>query len=305
MDAISARTVLSISQQDKSLMIVIVGCIIVVGAVLAGFTWAGGHVGALIHPSEIVTIGGAALGALIVMCPKKVLIDLAKGLLQSLKGSPYTKKTYEDLFKMLYDLLRTARRDGLLALEEHVSSPHESSIFSKYPRITHNHHVTEFICGAVSPLIEGTVNPAQLSELLKAEMNVIEEEHHAPLNALQKTADALPGFGIVAAVLGIVITMGVIDGPVEEIGHKVGAALVGTFLGILLSYGFFAPLAARMEFLGAAEMSFFRTISTAILNFANDCPPKVAIEQARRGIGTEFRPTRQELDDVFKEVEAS
>lgn len=285
-------------------MIVIVGSIIVLGAVLAGFTWAGGHVGALLHPSEVVTIGGAALGALIVMSTKKVLVDLVKGVLQAIKGSPYNKGTYRDLFKMLYDLLRTARRDGLLALEEHVSNPHESAIFNRYPRISHNHHVTEFICGAFAPLIEGTVTTEQLSALISAEMGVIEEEHHAPLNVLQKTADALPGFGIVAAVLGIVITMGAIDGPVEEIGHKVGAALVGTFLGILASYGFFAPLASRMELLGAAEMTFFRTIATAILTFASDCPPKVALEQARRGVGSEFRPSRQELDEVFKEVEA-
>ncbi|MBX7074276.1 MAG: flagellar motor stator protein MotA [Pirellulales bacterium] len=285
-------------------MIVIVGCIVVLGAVLGGFTMAGGSVGALIHPSEIVTIGGAALGALIVMSPKKVLIDLFKGVLQAVKGSPYNKAAYRELFKLLYDVFRTGRRDGLLALEEHVAHPHESSIFQKYPKISKNHHVSDFVCGALAPIIEGTADPAQLSKLLNAEMHVIEEEHHAPLNALMKTADALPGFGIVAAVLGIVVTMGVIDGPVEEIGHKVGAALVGTFLGILLSYGFFAPLAARMELLGATEMAFFRTISTAVLNFASDSPPKVALEQARRGVGTESRPTRDELDAIFKEVEA-
>lgn len=286
-------------------MIVIVGCIVVIGAVLGGFTWAGGHVSALIHPSEVVTIGGAALGALIVMSPKKVIIDLVKGILQAVKGSPYNKVAYRDLFKTLYDLFVTARRDGLLALEGHVSDPHQSTIFNKYPRIAKDHHVTDFICGALSPLIEGTVNCEQLSDLLETEMKVIEEEHHAPLAALQKTADALPGFGIVAAVLGIVITMGAIDGPVEEIGHKVGAALVGTFLGILLSYGFFAPLAGRMEFLGHDEMMFFRTISNAILNYAGDRPPKVAIDQARRGIGTEYRLSRKELDDVFKEAETA
>ncbi|HEX6986321.1 MAG TPA: MotA/TolQ/ExbB proton channel family protein, partial [Planctomycetaceae bacterium] len=138
-----------------------------------------------------------------------------------------------------------------------------------------------------------------------AELKVIEEEHHAPLSVLQKTADALPGFGIVAAVLGIVITMGAINGPVEEVGHKVGAALVGTFLGILLSYGFFAPLAGRMEFLGHAEMAFFRTIAAIVTAFANDAPPKVAIEQARRGVGTEYRPGREELNALFAEVEAA
>lgn len=285
-------------------MIVILGCIVVIGAVLAGFMWSGGHIGALIHPSELVTIGGAALGALIVMSPKKVLIDLIKGILQCVKGSPYNKQAYKDLFKVLYDLLRLARRDGLMALEAHVSNPHESPIFNKCPRIAKNHHVTDFICGALSPVMEGTAKPEQLSSLLETEIKVIEEEHHAPLNALSKTADALPGFGIVAAVLGIVITMGAIDGPVEEIGHKVGAALVGTFLGILMSYGFFGPLAARMEFQGTVELAFFRTISTAILGFVNELAPKVAIEQARRGVGTEFRPSRTELEELFKETDA-
>ena len=286
-------------------MIVIVGCIVVLGAVIGGFTIAGGQVGALLHPSELLTIGGAALGAMIVMSPKKVLFDLVRALIQCVKGSPFTKQTYQELFKALYDLLRTARREGLMILEAHVNDPHQSEIFKKYPRIAHNHHVTQFICGGLSPMIEGTAKPEQLPALIDAELRVIEEEHHAPLGVLQKTADALPGFGIVAAVLGIVITMGAIDGPVEVIGHKVGAALVGTFLGILLSYGFFGPLASRMEFLGAAEMAFFRTISTVILAFVNDVPPKVAIEQARRGVGTEMRPTREELDQLFKEVEAT
>ncbi len=286
-------------------MIVIVGCIVVLGAVLAGFTWAGGHVGALIHPSELVTIGGAALGALIVMSPKKVLVDLVRGVLQSVKGSPYNRQGYEDLFKCLYDLLRLARREGIVSLESHISSPEESAIFQKYPRIAKNHHVTEFICGALTPVLEGTAKPEQLPGLLEAEIKVIEEEHHAPLGVLTKTADGLPGFGIVAAVLGIVITMGSIDGPVEEIGHKVGAALVGTFLGILLSYGFFAPLAVRMEFLGAAELAYFRTIAVVIQGFVNDLPPKVALEQARRGVGSEVRPTRKRLDELFAEAESA
>ncbi|MFO0897825.1 MAG: flagellar motor stator protein MotA [Pirellulales bacterium] len=285
-------------------MIVIVGCIVVIGSVLAGFTWAGGHIGALIHPSEVVTIGGAALGALIIMSSKKILVDLTKGVLQCLKGTPYNKGAYKELFKLLYDLLKTARRDGLMSLESHVSNPHDSAIFSKYPGLAHNHHVTEFLCGALSPIIEGSAKPDQLAGLLDTEMKVLEDEHHAPLLALSKTADGLPGFGIVAAVLGIVITMGAIDGPVHEIGHKVGAALVGTFLGILASYGFFGPLAGRMELLGHAEMAFFRTMASAILGFANDLAPKIAIEQARRGVSSEFRPTRAELDEMFKEVDA-
>ena len=271
-------------------MVVIVGCIVVTGAVIAGFVLSGGAVGALIHPTELLTIGGAALAALIISSPTKVLKDLARGILSTLKGAPYSKQTYAELFKLLYDLLRLARREGLIALESHVANPHDSSIFSKYPLIVNNHHVSSFICGALSPVIEGTATPAQLASLLETEIHTIEEEHHAPLAALCKTADAMPGFGIVAAVLGIVITMGAIDGPVEEIGHKVGAALVGTFLGILLSYGFLAPLAGRMDSLGIAELSFFRTIAKIVLGFVNDVPPKVAIDQARRGVASDVRP---------------
>lgn len=281
-------------------MIVIVGCVVVTGCVLAGFVWSGGHIGALIHPAEIVTIGGASMGALIMMSPKKVLGDLARGVMQAMKGAPFNKNAYRDLFGLLYDIMQVARRDGMLGLESHVSDPHQSTIFNKYPKLAANHHVVEFICGALSPVIEGTANAEQLEALLETELRVIEEEHHAPISVLSKTADALPGFGIVAAVLGIVITMGAIDGPVEEIGHKVGAALVGTFLGILASYGFFAPMVGRMEFQGAAELNFFRSIASAVLAFVRDMPPKVAIEQARRGVGSEVRPTRDELDELFK-----
>src|SRR5262245_24982946 len=285
-------------------MIVIVGCIVVIGAVLGGFTMAGGHVHALIHPSELVTIAGATFGAMIVMSPAKVLVDLAKSVLAALKGTPYDKGMYRELFKLSYDLLRMARRDGILVLERHVTEPHESEVINKYPRFAHDHHAVEFLCGGLAPIIEGAT-PEQTAALLEAELRVIEEEHHAPIGVMQKAADSLPGFGIVAAVMGIVITMGAIAGPVDEVGHKVGAALVGTFLGILLSYGFFGPLAARMEFLGASEATFFRAMASIIIAFANGNPPKVAVEQARRGVGTECRPARTELDELFREADAA
>jgi len=286
-------------------MLVIVGCIVVLGCVLTGFVWSGGKIPALIHPAELLVIGGAALGAMMVMSPKKVLIDLIKGVVQCFKGTPFNRGAYEELFKLLYELCRLARREGLIALEQHVSNITESDIFKKYPRIASNHHVCGFICGALSPIIEGTVKPEQLPILLETELKVIEEEHHASVVALTKTADALPGFGIVAAVLGIVVTMQAIDGPVEEIGEKVGAALVGTFLGILASYGFMSPLAGRMDFLGAAEMNYFRTIAAVMQGFVNDLPPKVALDNARRGVAREFRVEREELDKLFAEVEAS
>lgn len=285
-------------------MVVVAGIAVVLGCVLLGFTMSGGHIGALMHPSELVTIGGAALGAMLMMSPIKVLKDLASALVTMLKGSPYDKATYRELFKMMYDLLRIARRDGLLMLERHVSDPHHSEVINRYPRIANNHHVMEFICNGLSPLVDGAT-PEQVSGLLQAELHVLEEEHHAPISVLSKTADALPGFGIVAAVLGIVITMGAIDGPVQEVGHKVGAALVGTFLGILLSYGLFGPLASRMEFMGVVEIGFFKAIASIVMGAAQSQSPKVVIEQARRGIGTEFRPTRTEMEELFKEVDAT
>jgi chemotaxis protein MotA len=224
-------------------------------------------------------------------------------VLQCFKGTPYNKHAYEALFKMLYDLFRISRREGLMFLESHITDPHTSNIFSKYPHLAHNHHVMSFLTGALMPIVDGTVKPEQLPHLLEADLKLIEEEHHGPLGVMVKTADALPGFGIVAAVMGIVITMGAIDGPVEEIGEKVGAALVGTFLGILLSYGFFAPLAVRMEFLGVSEISFLRIIASTIPAFVGDVAPKAALEQARRCVVSEFRPTRDEMDEWFRQVD--
>jgi len=284
-------------------MVVIIGFIIVIGCVLGGFSISGGHIGALIHPAEILTIAGASIGALVVMSPVKVLKDLMKGIIQSLKGSPFNRLAYEELFKAMYELFRLARRSGFLSLEPHLANPHDSAIFQKYPKVAGNHHVMEFICGLLTPIMDGSVSPQKLPELIDAELKTMEAEHHAPIGVLTKTADALPGFGIVAAVLGIVITMGAIDGPVEEIGHKVGAALVGTFLGILLSYGFFGPMATKLEFMGESEMAYFRAIATIITGFVNDMPPKVAIELARRGLSSDMRPSQTELEALLKSAE--
>jgi chemotaxis protein MotA len=285
-------------------MIVILGSIIVMGCVLGGFMLSGGHVGALIHPAEILTIGGASIGSMIVSAPQKVLKDLGRGIIQALKGSPFSKKAYCDLFQVMYEFFRLARREGLLALEPHLTDPHHSTILQKYPSVHQNHHITQFICGSIAPVMDGSVTPQQLPGLLDAELKAMEAEHHAPLGVLTKAADALPGFGIVAAVLGIVITMGSIDGPVEEIGHKVGSALVGTFLGILLSYGFFAPLATKMEFIGVAELAYFRAIATMVQGFAENQPPKIVLEVARRGLSNEVRPTQEELEALLKAVDA-
>jgi chemotaxis protein MotA len=285
-------------------MVVIIGFIVVIASVLGGFTIAGGHVEALIHPSELLTIGGAALGAAIVMAPFSVLQDLMKALLQCFTGSPYGKDAYTQLFQCTYEFFRIARREGLLALEKHIRHSHDSTIFSKYPAVSGNHHVLEFYCGLLGPVIDGTVSPDAIDGIAETELKGIAEEHHGPISVLTKTADALPGFGIVAAVLGIVIVMGGIDGPVHEIGHKVGAALVGTFLGILLSYGFFAPLAVKLEFLAEAETSYFRSIVTLLRGLAKSENPRITIEMARRGMGKDIRPSEEELATLLAAAEA-
>ena len=286
-------------------MIVIIGCIIVLGAVLGGFMMAGGHIGSLIVISEYVVICGSAAGAVVIMAPKHIIMALVKQMIGTLKGSPYGKKAYEDLFKALYELFMLGRRNGMIALEEHVLTPDTSSIFTKYPGLVKDHHAMAILCGGLKPIIDGKVKPDQLKLLLDTELDTMETEHHQPIDVLTKAADAMPGFGIVAAVLGIVITMGSIAGPVEEIGHHVAAALVGTFLGILISYGFLNPLCVNMTFVGSSELAFFRTIGNAVVGFANGMAPIMAIEVARRGLTSDVKPEAEEMEKMLKEAVAA
>jgi chemotaxis protein MotA len=283
-------------------MIVILGALIVIGSVLGGFMMAGGHPLALMHLSELVIIGGAALGAMVLMSPKKVLIDLTRQVISTLKGSPYSKRSYDDLFKSLYELFMLGRRSGMVALEEHVLNPEASAIFAKYPSFQSNHHAIEFLCNGLRPIIDGKIKPDQLKLLLEIELTAMEDEHEKPVGVLTKAADAMPGFGIVAAVLGIVITMASIAGPIEQIGEKVAAALVGTFLGIFLSYGFMNPLAVNMDFMNHAEMAFIRCIAASVIGFANGMSPIMAVEVARRGLSSELKPTADDLETMLKSV---
>ncbi len=284
----------------ESRMVTIGGMLFVLVSVLVGFSMAGGHVAALMHPSEIITIGGASLGALIIMSPKRVISDLLRCVLQVIKGSPYTRRTYVELLQLLYSVTRLARRDGLLALENQLGNEDDSPLFQKYPKIKGNHHVQRFLYNALV-MIPDSKDPEQMRGALEEEIQVVEREHHAAVGVLVKTADALPGFGIVAAVLGIVVTMQAIDGPASEIGHKVGAALVGTFLGILASYGFFAPMAGRMEFLGEAEVTCFRVITSAAVAISAGESPREVVTRACRLVGNDCRPSRTELLEIFRE----
>jgi chemotaxis protein MotA len=281
-------------------MIIAIGFFIVIASVLGGFVMGGGRVAALLHPNELIIIAGGALGALIVMAPKKVLMDLVHGLITCLKGSPHSREAYDELLKLLYELFLLGRRNGMIALEEHVMEPQNSQIFKKYPLFSDNPHAMEFLCGSLRPIIDGKIKPDQLRLLLDVEISRMEDEHHAPVNVLTKTGDAMPGFGIVAAVLGIVITMASIAGPVEKIGEHVAAALVGTFLGILIAYGFINPLAQNLEFIGAAELDYTRCIAACVTGFAGGMAPVTAVELGRRGLSSELRPTADEMEQMFK-----
>ena len=286
-------------------MIIAIGFIIVIASVIGGFIMGGGHVVALLHPNELIIIAGGAIGALIVMSPRKVLKDLASGLITCLKGSPHSREAYDELLKLLYELFLLGRRNGMIALEEHVMEPQNSQIFQKYPLFTRNHHAVEFLCGSLRPIIDGKIKPDQLRSLLDVELDRMETDHHAPVNVLTKVGDAMPGFGIVAAVLGIVITMASIAGPVDKIGEHVAAALVGTFLGILIAYGFINPLATNLEFVGAAELDYTRCIAACVTGFAGGMAPVTAVELGRRGLSDELRPTADEMEQMFKSLKTA
>ena len=286
-------------------MIIIFGTIVVMVCVFGGFAWGGGHIGALLHFNELMIIAGGALGALIIMSPRKVLLDLARGMLDCLKGAPYSRAAYDELLKVLYELFMLGRRNGMIALEEHVLDPANSSVFKKYPLFAGNRTAVEFLCSSLRPIIDGKIKPDQLRLLLDAELETLEAEHHAPVNVLTKAADAMPGFGIVAAVLGIVITMASISGPIEQIGEKVAAALVGTFLGIFLAYGFMNPLAMNLEFISTARLDFTRCIASCVIGFANGMAPVTAVELGRRGLSSELRPSSDEMEQMFKSLKTS
>jgi chemotaxis protein MotA len=281
-------------------MIIFIGFLVVVFSVFGGFVMGGGHLIWLMHPNEVIIIGGGAVGALIIMSPRKVLVDIASGTMMALKGTPHSRAAYEELLKVLYELFLLGRRNGMIALEEHVFDPKNSAVFNKYPLFAANQRSVEFLCSSLRPIIDGKIKPDQLRLLLDAEIERKETENMAPVNVLTKIGDSMPGFGIVAAVLGIVVTMASINGPIEQIGQHVAAALVGTFLGILLAYGFVNPLAMNLDFIGVADLDFTRCIAACVIGFASGMAPVTAVELGRRGLSSELRPTGDELEEMLK-----
>ena len=281
-------------------MNLILGIVVVMGCVLGGFVVHGGQIGALWQPSELVIIGGAALGALIIANPMRVTKKVFGAFGALIKGSHYKKDHYLAMFGLMYDLMIIARKEGMMGLERVIEEPATQEVFKKRPLILDDAHTIEFIQDYLRLIISGDMDQFQLEALMDLEIETHHHDGEEPALAMSKVSDAMPGFGIVAAVLGIVNTMGALGGPPEEIGQKVAAALVGTFLGILLAYGLLGPMSNAMERLARDETQFYTSLKTCIMGLLNGHPPQVAIEFGRKSTPGELRPSFKDLETQLR-----
>jgi len=284
-------------------MISLVGILIVLGSVIGGFVMERGKLPVLLQPSEFVTIMGAAVGTLIVANPVRVLKGVGSGLWGVMSGGSVTEAVYVESLKMLFELFTKARKEGLIAIEADIEEPEKSPIISKYPNFLKDHHGTAFVCDTMRMAVTGGVKPFDLDQMMELDLEVHHVTSHAATLALTSMADALPGLGIVAAVLGIVVTMGALGGPPAEIGHKVAAALVGTFLGILLCYGVIGPLAANMAKTVEEKHAYYGVLRTTLLAFIKGTAPIMAVEIGRRAIPEHVRPKFAELENACRSRE--
>jgi chemotaxis protein MotA len=285
-------------------VLVIVGLLIVFGAVIGGYVMHHGELAVLIQINEFIIIGGAGLGAMVIANSPAVLKGVLSQTLAVFKPNPFGATAYAELLQVLYEIFQKARKDGLVGLESHIENPESSDIFQKYPSFTRNHHAVSLLCDTLKVLLTGTVEDHNLSEILDIDLD---KHHHEAMqvpHAVTTVGDAMPGFGIVAAVLGVIITMGSIGGAASEIGEKVAAALVGTFLGILLAYGVLNPLAKALENRVHAEHDYMLCVRTALLCFARGDAPMTAVEFARRNVEPHERPSFAELEDLTRKKAA-
>jgi len=280
-------------------MFAIIGIVIVFGCIVAGYLMEHGNLRVLLQPAELLIIGGAGLVTVLIANPLHIIKKIAGGI-PGVFGAPrFGKQAYIDTLKMMYDLLNKARKDGLMALESDVEEPEKSPVFSKNPAFIKDHHVRDFVCDSLRMAVTG-VDTFELDQMLDLDMEVHHHDSTQPTAALSTMADSLPGLGIVAAVLGVVITMQALGGPPEEIGHKVAAALVGTFLGILLCYGLVGPIAANMTKAAEEEHAFLYVLRVLMISFLKGSAPIMAVETARRAIPGHVRPSFQELEKACR-----
>lgn len=283
-------------------MFVIIGCVIVVIAVIGGYLMEHGNLSLLWQPAELVIIGGAALGGFVIASPMKVIKGVQAGILRMFTSKAYTREDYLEALVLLSEIFFKIRKEGLVSIETDLDEPEKSPIFKRYPKFLGNHHALTFLTDTLRTLTITDIEAHELASLLDYEIEAHHEEALIPAASVANVADSLPGLGIVAAVLGVVLTMKKINEPPEVLGHSVGAALVGTFLGILLSYGFVGPVAKNLEYIASEDKEYLSVLKAAIIAFVNTPSPQVAIEFARRVVPAELRPSFLELENVIKKV---
>lgn len=281
-------------------MFAILGILVVFAAVIGGFLMEKGHILVLVQPAELLILGGAALGTLLTANPLYILKGIARGLTGVFNGSQFGKARYLRTLRMMYQFLNKVRKEGLLSVEMDVENPQESAIFKHYPDFLRDQHARDFLCDTLRMAITGGVEPFDMDQMMELDMEVRHYDATQPIGALSTVADALPGLGIVAAVLGVVITMGALGGPPEEIGHKVAAALVGTFLGILMCYGVVGPLSSNMARTAEEYKSYLAVLRVLLLSFLKGSAPMIAIEMGRRAIPAHVRPSFEEMEKSCK-----
>jgi chemotaxis protein MotA len=286
-------------------MFFIIGSVVVIACVIGGYILNGGHLIVLFQPFEVLIIVGAAVGAFITSNRKPVLTATGSNILGLLKAERYDKEAYLELLSLLYSIFKLAKTKGALALEQHVENPHESSLFQRFPKFCADHHAVVFLCDYLRLLTLGTDNHHEMETLMDEEIATHHEEHNAVVTAVQNMSDGLPALGIVAAVLGVIHTMGSITEPPAVLGHLIGGALVGTFMGVLLSYGFVGPIAAAIKARGEAEQRYFLCIKAAILAYMQGYAPSVAVEFARKSLNTDVRPTFYEVEEAVEALPAA
>ncbi len=281
-------------------MLVIVGYLIVIFSVFGGFALAGGHLAALWQPVELLMIGGAGLGAFFVGNSVKSIKATLKALPSVIKGAKYNKDSYMELMALLYELLAKVRKEGLMSIEGDVEKPEESPIFSKYPKVLADHHVVVFLTDYLRIMVSGNLNSMEIENLMDVEIETHHHEEMVPSHVIAKVGDGLPAFGIVAAVMGVVHTMGSVGIPPAELGMLIAAALVGTFLGILLAYGFVGPVASLLEQKAEESAKMFQTIKVTLLANLNGYAPVMAVEFGRKVLNSTERPSFSELEEHVK-----
>lgn len=281
-------------------MLVIIGLVVVFGSIIGGYLIEKGNLLVLMQPAELLIIGGAAVGTGLIANTPGVLKRIIAGLLGVVKGSPYNKAFFLETLKMMYEFFNHVTKVGVQAIEAEVDNPEKSPILSKYPKFLKNQGALNFLCDTIRTFSAGATNYHQLDHLMETDLEAVEHEGQAPVIALSTVGDSLPGLGIVAAVLGVVITMGSLGGPPEEIGHKVAAALVGTFLGILLCYGLVGPLSANLAKINEGQAQYYGCLRQGLLAFLRGNSPILAVEFARRSIPSDYRPSFKDLESTCR-----